>query len=76
MKLKRWKKPVWCPRIIILISDYYPTREKRQNLIAKDVSSLLGYSETGLLVRKGRHLNQAAKSFIELVIQEAEKRQS
>lgn len=59
---------------VSIMSDYYPTRENRQNLIAMDVSTLFGFSETGLLVRKGRHLNQAAKSFIELVIKEAEKR--
>ena len=59
---------------VSIMSDYYPTRKNRQNLIAKDVSALFGFSETGLLVRKGRHLNQAAKSFIELVIKEAGKR--
>lgn len=52
---------------VSILSEYYPIRENRHNLIAKDVSTLFGFSETGLLVRKGRYLNHAAKRFIEIV---------
>jgi len=56
---------------ISVMSEYYLQKENLHNLITKDVSTLFGFSETGLIVRKGRYLNQAAKSFIELVIKEA-----
>jgi DNA-binding transcriptional LysR family regulator len=56
---------------VSILSEYYLSRENRHNLIVKDVSTYFGFSETGLLVRKGRHLNHAAKSFMALVIKEA-----
>ena len=52
---------------VSILSEYYLTRENRRSLIVKDVSEHFGCSESGLLTRKGRHLNQAARHFMELV---------
>lgn len=56
---------------VSIMSEYYLTREGSRNLIVKDVSADFGHGESGILVRKGRHLNRAAVSFIELVRREA-----
>jgi len=58
---------------VSILSKYYLTGENSRNLIVKDVSAYFGYSEAGMLVRKGRHLNRAANHFIELVRREAKK---
>lgn len=56
---------------ISILSEYYLTSENRRNLIVKDVSEDFGYGESGIVVRKSRHLNRAANLFIELVRREA-----
>jgi DNA-binding transcriptional LysR family regulator len=57
-----------------IMSEYYLYRENRRDLIVKDVSTHFGFSETGLLVRKGRYLNHAARSFMALVFKEMRKK--
>jgi DNA-binding transcriptional LysR family regulator len=61
---------------VSILSEYYLSRENRRNLIVKDVSTHFGFSETGLLVRKGRYLNHAARSFMALVFKEMRKNQN
>jgi DNA-binding transcriptional LysR family regulator len=58
---------------VTILSEYYLSRENRRSLIVKDVSEHFGHSESGLLLRKGRHLNQAARHFMELVRKEIKK---
>jgi DNA-binding transcriptional LysR family regulator len=60
---------------VTIINEYYLTKENRHRLIVKDVSEFFGYSESGLLVRKGKYLNRAAKHFIELVRREVKRKE-
>jgi DNA-binding transcriptional LysR family regulator len=53
-----------------ILSEYYLSDENRRSLTVKDVSEYFGHGESGLLVRKGRHLNHAAKYFIDYVRRE------
>jgi DNA-binding transcriptional LysR family regulator len=53
-----------------ILSEYYLSNENRRRLSIKDVSMYFGYSEVGFLVRRGRHINHAARYFMELVREE------
>lgn len=52
---------------ISIMSEYYMTAESQQDMVMKDVSRYFGFSELGIVTRKGRHLNRAAVHFIRLL---------
>jgi len=52
---------------ISILSEYYLPKEASQNVIMKDASNFFGYSESGLITRKGRYLSSGVKHFIAIV---------
>ncbi len=58
---------------VSILSEYYLSKENRRSPIIKDVSEHFGHGEPRLVARKGRHLNQAAMHFIDLVRKEVKR---
>lgn len=56
---------------ISIMNEYFMTAETRQSMVLKDVSEYFGFSELGIITRRGRHLNRAATHFISLLHSEA-----